>query len=175
MPQTRPDPSGSSMSQAFSLTRAFDAPPEGVFRAWTEAAELERWWGPKGFVVQVRKLELKPGGIFHYRMSIPGGPEMWGRFVYREIAPAERLVFLSSFSDADESITRHPLSDTWPLEVLTTLSFTGQGDRTTLELQAVPVHATEAECATFAAGLEAMRLGFTGTFDQLDAHLRVQR
>ena len=32
-----------------SLTRRFAAPPEVVFRAWTDAKQLAEWWGPKGF------------------------------------------------------------------------------------------------------------------------------
>ncbi|MCY9692075.1 SRPBCC domain-containing protein [Paenibacillus alginolyticus] len=31
------------------LTRTFHAPRELVFKTWTEAEHLARWWGPTGF------------------------------------------------------------------------------------------------------------------------------
>ncbi len=32
-----------------SLTRRISAPPDDVFRAWIDAKQLAKWWGPKGF------------------------------------------------------------------------------------------------------------------------------
>ena len=63
--------------------------------------------------------------MFHYGMRGPDGSEMWGKFVYREIAPPERLVFIVSFSDENGGMTRHPMAPTWPLEMLNTLTFDG--------------------------------------------------
>src|SRR5580704_13391744 len=70
----------------FAITRVFDAPREQVWKAFTESERLMRWWGPKGFTMQVAKLDLRPGGVFHYCMRSPDGRDMWGKFVYREIA-----------------------------------------------------------------------------------------
>jgi hypothetical protein len=36
---------------------------------------------------------------------------MWGKFVFREITPPERMVFIDSFSDEAGGITRHPGSE----------------------------------------------------------------
>ena len=94
--------------EAFVITRVVDAPRSRVWKAWTDAKELKKWWGPKGFEVVSTKVDLKPGGIFHYLLRSPNGQEMWGKFVYREIVPEERLVFISSFSDEDAGETRHP-------------------------------------------------------------------
>ena len=30
-----------------TITRVFDAPRERVWRAWTEPAEIARWWGKR--------------------------------------------------------------------------------------------------------------------------------
>lgn len=30
----------------------------------------------------VSKLDLHPGGVFHYSMQSPDGHEMWGKFVF---------------------------------------------------------------------------------------------
>src|SRR4051812_28782046 len=116
----------------FKITRVLDAPRELVWKAHTEADRLMQWWGPKGLKMIAGELDLRPGGIFHYGMETPDGQQMWGKFVYREIVPQEKLVFVVSFSDANGGITRHPMSDTWPLEILNILTFEEQDGQTTL-------------------------------------------
>ena len=75
----------------FLISREFDASCELVWKSWTEAGRLKQWWGPKGFVVHTCKVDLRPGGMFHYGMTAPDGSEMWGRFIYREIDRPRRL------------------------------------------------------------------------------------
>lgn len=158
-------------SEDFVITREFDAPRDLVFKAWTEPERLAQWWGPKGFTMISTKVDLRPGGVFHYGMKGPDGKEMWGRFVYREIAPPARMVFVISFSDENGGVTRHPLSANWPLEVINTLTFSEQDGKTTLTLRGGPINATEEERATFKAGYPSMQQGFKGTFDQLAEYL----
>jgi uncharacterized protein YndB with AHSA1/START domain len=158
----------------FTFTRTFDAPRERVWRAWTDAASLAQWWGPKGAAIRVISLDLRPGGVFHYAMAFRPGHDMYGRFVYREIDPPARLVFVNSFSDPAGGITRAPfpqLNNLWPLEVLNVVTFTEAGGRTTISLRGSPINATEEERKVFAANAASMRQGFGGTFDQLAAFL----
>ena len=152
------------------ITREFNAPRELVFKMWTEAEHLAKWWGPKGFNIQVSKLDISPGGTFLYCMAGEGF-EMWGKFVYLEVTPPERMVFINSFSDKDGNITRAPFSATWPLEVMNTLTLTEQNGKTTLTIQGGPHNATEEEIETFRAGIPSMNQGFGGTFDQLEEYL----
>lgn len=155
----------------FVITRVFEAPRELVWKAWSEPERLTQWWGPKGFNIQVHQLELRPGGLFHYSMQIPNGGTMWGWFVYREIVAPERLVFVNAFSDEEGGITRAPFSQTWPLEILNTVTFDEQDGKTTLTLRGGPINATEEERKTFQDGHASMQQGFGGTFDQLAAYL----
>jgi uncharacterized protein YndB with AHSA1/START domain len=155
----------------FVITRIFDAPRELVFKALTEPARLAHWWGPKGFEMRTCKVDLRPGGLFHYSMAAPNGFEMWGKFVYREIVKPERIVFVNSFSDEAGGITRHPMSPAWPQEVLNVLTLTEQNGKTTVTLRGGPINATEEERKIFAEGFASMQQGFSGTFDQLDAYL----
>jgi uncharacterized protein YndB with AHSA1/START domain len=47
---TRDDNSAETLSdREFANSRVFDAPPERVFKAWTDPTQLAHWWGPKGF------------------------------------------------------------------------------------------------------------------------------
>jgi uncharacterized protein YndB with AHSA1/START domain len=155
----------------FVITREFNAPRELLFTVWTEAKHLEKWWGPAGMQVSIDKLELKPGGTFHYCMKTPDGHTMWGKFVYREITTPEKIVFVVSFSDAQEGYSRHPMSDTWPLEVLSTVIFTEQDGKTTLTMTGTPINATNEEIKTFVDNFAGMEQGWSGTMAQLDDYL----
>ena len=50
---------------AVTLTHRFPAARDLVFRAFTRAAHLRRWWGPAGFTIAVCRFDRRPGGIFH--------------------------------------------------------------------------------------------------------------
>ena len=158
----------------FLITRVLAAPPALVWRIWTEREHLMRWFGPKGCVIPHCELELRPGGVFHYAMRTPDGTVMWGKWLFREVVPTRRLVFVSSFSDANGAITRHPFSSEWPLETLSTITFAehaGIGRGTTVVVEWIPINASAAERAVFAAAQASMQQGWTGTFEQLAAHL----
>lgn len=155
----------------FVISRTFNAPRDRVWKAWTEPEQMAQWWGPKGFSADVKTLDLKPGGKFHYRMLSPQGEEMWGRMIFREIVPKERLVFINSFSDPQGGLTRHPLAPEWPLQMHTTISFAEENGGTTVMVTWVPYEASESECETFDKGTESMQAGWTGTFDKLERHL----
>jgi uncharacterized protein YndB with AHSA1/START domain len=155
----------------FLITRSFDAPRERVFDAFTNPEEMKKWWGPKGFTVIASKMDLRPGGTYHYGMRAPDGSAVWGKFVYREIVRPERIVLVNSFSDEAGGITRHPLSPTWPLEMLSTFRFDDDDGRTRLTVQWSLMEATEAERETFENAREDMKQGWTGTMDQFADYL----
>lgn len=157
--------------RAFVQSATYDASAGQVWKAWTDAGSLARWWGPKGLALRVARLELTPGGLFHYAMTTPDGHELWGRFVYLDVVAPRRLVFTVAFSDAEAGLTRHPMSATWPLETLNSLDLEEHEGRTTLTLRAVPVRASAEERRTFEGGFASMQQGFKGTFDQLAAYL----
>ena len=60
-----------------TIERTFNAAIEDVWALWTTADGIESWWGPEGFRVKVRKLELRAGGALHYDM-IAAGPDQIG-------------------------------------------------------------------------------------------------
>jgi uncharacterized protein YndB with AHSA1/START domain len=154
----------------FVITRVFDAPRELVWQAWTDPKHMS-WWGPKGVTITIRKLEFRPGGLFHYCMHTPDGHDMWGKWVIREIVPPERLVFINSFSDEAGNFTHHPMSPTWPLQVLSILTLAEQGGKTLLTIRWRPEAATAEERKTFAAGHVSMQQGWSGTLDKLSEYL----
>ncbi|MBI3777741.1 MAG: SRPBCC domain-containing protein [Gammaproteobacteria bacterium] len=158
-------------TKEFVISRTFDAPRELMFRVWTDPEHMQRWWGPKGFKVIHSKMDLRPGGIYHYGMLSPNSQEMWGRFVFREIVKPERLVFISSFSDEKGNVTRHPMHLSWPLEMLSKITFTEQAGKTTVTVRWAPLNATAEERKTFEDGFSSMQQGWGGTFEQLGEYL----
>jgi uncharacterized protein YndB with AHSA1/START domain len=165
-------PRAATASPDFVISREFDAPRELLWRAFTDPERMQHWWGPKGFKVVVWKMDLRPGGTYHYCLQGPDGSLMWGKFVYREIAPPERIVLVSSFSDETGGVTRHPMAPNWPLQMLSTFSFEERpGGKSRFTVRWSPSEATELERRTFEDGRTGMQMGWTGTLDQLTAYL----
>jgi uncharacterized protein YndB with AHSA1/START domain len=52
-----------------TLERLFHAGLDEVWALWTTIDGIESWWGPEGFSVTVRALDLTPGGTMHYVMT----------------------------------------------------------------------------------------------------------
>ncbi|HET7649411.1 MAG TPA: SRPBCC domain-containing protein [Gammaproteobacteria bacterium] len=156
----------------FVISRVFAAPRELVWKAWTEPERLMQWFGPKGVTMPKCDMDFRPGGMFHYCMLTPDGHEMWGKWIFREIEAPARLMLISSFSDANGGITRHPLNPQWPLETLSTTTFEPQGNRTLLTIRWTPLNATADEQATFAQSHASMQQGWGGTMEQLENYLK---
>jgi uncharacterized protein YndB with AHSA1/START domain len=74
------------------LSRELHARRETVFRAWSSAEHVKRWFCPVDFSVPEALVELRVGGPFELCMRSPAGEEHWirGRFV--EVDPHTRLV-----------------------------------------------------------------------------------
>jgi uncharacterized protein YndB with AHSA1/START domain len=162
-------------TEDFVISRTFAAPRDLVWKAWTDPERLVQWWGPKGFKVIHSKMDLRPGGFYHYGMESPTGEPMWGRFVFREVVPQEKLVLISSFSDEEGGVTRHPLNMEWPLEMLSTFSFEDAGDgKTKVTIRWSPHNATESEIETFEKGRPSMTQGWGGTLDKLADYLATE-
>jgi uncharacterized protein YndB with AHSA1/START domain len=169
------EPGSVETESELSLSRTFDAPRDLVFRAWTEREHLMRWWGPRSFTWITATLDLRPGGAFHYMMLSPEGKPTWGKFVYREIAAPERLVYVSSFADGEGNVIRAPFNAQLPLEILNTVTFVEKNGKTTVTLRGGPINATEAERKVYFASRPHIQRGFAGTFDQLEAQLRASQ
>jgi uncharacterized protein YndB with AHSA1/START domain len=159
-------------SADFVISRVFDAPRDLVWQCFTEPERMKEWWGPKGSTIVASKMDFRVGGTYLGAMRDATDRVMWGKFVYREITPPKRLVWAHSFSNEAGGITRHPLSPTWPLDLLTTVTFEEQpGGKTRVTLVWSPIDATVQEQQTFDAAHDSMRGGWGGTFERLEAYL----
>ena len=82
-----------------AITRVFDAPPDRVWREWTEPERFADWFGGPECEVPVATvaMDVRPGGAWRLTMyAPPGSREIRWHGEYREVQPPERLVFTIS-------------------------------------------------------------------------------
>jgi uncharacterized protein YndB with AHSA1/START domain len=73
------------------IDREFDAPPNLVFRAFTEPDLVKRWWHARRGVTTVADIDLRPGGRWRWVMLTHDGQEVAFHGEYGEIEPGRRL------------------------------------------------------------------------------------
>jgi uncharacterized protein YndB with AHSA1/START domain len=86
------------------LERIFDAPCELVFKAWTSAEHLDRWFGPNGFTITTHSFEFREGGTWAFIMHGPNGINYDNWIFFTKIDEPSRLLFLHG-GNADKN---HP-------------------------------------------------------------------
>ena len=76
-----------------TLSRVFAAPRERVYRAFSDGADVAKWFGPQGFACTVFEFDCRPGGRYRLEMRSPDGNlhPLSGEF--REVSSPERLVY----------------------------------------------------------------------------------
>jgi uncharacterized protein YndB with AHSA1/START domain len=140
------------------IERLVDAPVELVFRCWTDATHLARWWAPHGFTNPVCEVDARVGGAWHIVMRGPDGTEYPCGGVYREIVPAERLVFTNIATDAAGKAV---------LDGLTTVGFAPADGKTKLTVSTRAIALFDFAMA-YLAGME---VGWTQSLERLDAEV----
>jgi uncharacterized protein YndB with AHSA1/START domain len=102
---TRATSAKTSTKRQIAIERTFKTSAQDVWDLWTTKDGIESWWGPDGFEVMVRKLDLRPGGQLRYAMTAiaPAQVEFMKQAgmplttealaTYTEIAPNKRLAY----------------------------------------------------------------------------------
>ena len=79
---------------SLSLARHYPASPEKVWRAWTDAEAVKKWWGPgPGEPVSLAELDVRAGGRFRIVFGGADGKMHECAGVYQEVVPNRKLVF----------------------------------------------------------------------------------
>jgi uncharacterized protein YndB with AHSA1/START domain len=73
------------------VSRVFSAPRETVFKAWSSADHVKRWFCPNGYSVPEATVEMRVGGRFEVCMRSPQGMEHWTKGTFTEVVAPERL------------------------------------------------------------------------------------
>jgi glutathione S-transferase len=103
------------------LTRTFRAPPALVFRLWSQAQHMQRWFGPQGFTCTHCEIDFRPGGKWLACIESEQSGPLWMGGEFREIEPDRRIAF--TFGDRDPAANVHPST-----EVVVTFTDRGGGE-----------------------------------------------
>jgi uncharacterized protein YndB with AHSA1/START domain len=135
--------------ESVSVVRTIAAPPEKVFSAWIDGAQLERWLAP------MARADGRAGGRFRLEVQTTDGAHVVSG-TYRELVPARRLVMTWVYEG--------PMVPTGKAPTQVTVEFRPSGPNTE-----VSVHHDGLKNPTYR---EAIRQGaWTEALTQLDALL----
>jgi uncharacterized protein YndB with AHSA1/START domain len=126
-----------------TFERIYAASLDDLWALWTTRDGIESWWGPEGFRVEVRALDLRPGGDLRYAM-IAVGPDQVAfmtnaglpliteaRLTYSEVHPKRRLAYV-------QDIDFVPGVAPYPVRVV--VDFRQDGPKVRMALQSDPMH-----------------------------------
>ncbi len=134
------------------ITRAFAAPRQAVYDAWTQPEFVTQWWpGQRGTMLSCES-DLRVGGQWRYAMHSNSGHDIvfYGEFL--EIEPGHRIVSTETY----EPFPDHPSHNV--------ITFEEQDGVTTLTIR-VEAANTEARDAQIGSGME---VGIEEGFDILE-------
>jgi len=167
----RTDTATTAEREVLVIERIFDAPRELVWKAWTDAELLKRWWGPKGFIAPAAEIDFCVGGKFLFAMQSPeyqDGRTLWSTGEYREIVPFERIVCTMAMADEEGNIvppTDYGMTEDFAAESLLTVEFEAVGNgqtKMTLRHEGLPPGDM----------LEGAGTGWNESFDKLAESLK---
>lgn len=144
-------------ARTLTVRRTFDAPRERVWAAWTDPAQIDRWWGPDGFTTTTAEMAVRPGGRWRFVMVGPDGKEYPNRVRFDEIADPTHLAYTHGSPDDPEQFS-------------VTVTFTEQDDEQTeltMEMRFPSVEALD-DAVEFGAD-EGARQTLDGLADYLDS------
>jgi uncharacterized protein YndB with AHSA1/START domain len=128
-------------TRTITIERVFDAPVEKVWTAWTDPAEVSKWWGPKGFTSPENHIDLQVGGKYVFVMQGPAGTEwdkpMYSGGEYTEVVPMKKLVYTDNFVDKDGNKVSpevYGMPADFPQDLVVTLTFEEVDGKTKLTL-----------------------------------------
>jgi uncharacterized protein YndB with AHSA1/START domain len=142
-----------------TIERVIKAPIEKVWKAWTDPAEVAKWWGPRGVTSPECVWEARPGGSINVVMlageslgDLKGQRwPMTGQF--QEVEDLKKLVY-----------TGQAIMDGKPIiENIATVSFEQSGAETKLTLEVRITKATPEAVGPLAG----MSIGWNQSIDKL--------
>lgn len=158
--------------RCFFISRTIDAAAASVFDKWTSAEALAKWLPPPGTTLRFVRSDIEVGKSALFIIS---GPHftMPVRMDYVAIEAPARIVYAQQFVDDNEQAAAPPGAQAWPATLLTTVTFAQEAaDRTRVTVKC-EAHgpASQADVDAFVKERPGMTLGWTASFDKLQALL----
>jgi uncharacterized protein YndB with AHSA1/START domain len=60
-----------ALDREIVLSRVIDARRDVVFSAWTDPKHLPSWFGPTGFKIETKEIDICVGGLWRFDMIAP--------------------------------------------------------------------------------------------------------
>ncbi|MBI5122496.1 SRPBCC domain-containing protein [Candidatus Roizmanbacteria bacterium] len=99
-------------NKEITLERIVNGSRALVWKGWTEPEHIARWWGPEGWTAQIEKMDVRPGGIWHYSMQpVDGSEKVWGLISYQEVVKPSHLKYMEAASNAAGDIDESKQSE----------------------------------------------------------------
>jgi uncharacterized protein YndB with AHSA1/START domain len=141
------------------LSRIFHARRETVFKAWSSADHVKRWFCPAGFTVPEATVQMHVGGPFEVCMRGPDGIDYWTRGIFAEVSPVDRLALdLHAVDTGGRRLFR----------AYTEVSFADEPGGTRMEVVQTYTFADPSKAAPMVAGAP---VGWSQTLDKLEAEV----
>jgi uncharacterized protein YndB with AHSA1/START domain len=136
------------------ISRHFAAPRDLVFKAWSSAEHIKRWFSPEGCSVPEAEIDFRTGGVFTVCMRLPSGEDHWTKGVFDEVSAPDRLAFTAAaIFGGEKRFTVH-----------TTVTFEDDGTGTRMTVrQAYDVHDP-----AFLFAVDGAAEGWRTTLDKLE-------
>jgi uncharacterized protein YndB with AHSA1/START domain len=90
-------------SKTVRIVREFNAGLELVWKAWTTAELLDKWWAPKPMVTKTKFMNFETGGRRFFAMVSPEGQERWFLQKFTSVSPKTNFKAYNTFADKDEN------------------------------------------------------------------------
>lgn len=164
--------------QCFVINRTLDAPIARVFEMWARPEHLAKWLPPRGSTMRFLRSAIAVGSRTLFVIEGPHGT-MHVQADYLAIDAPRRIVYTQQFVDERGHPAPAPGAETWPPTLLTTVLFTEETPGSTRVTVTCEPHGetgetggpTAAEVEAFVRERAGMTLGWTGSFDALEALL----
>jgi uncharacterized protein YndB with AHSA1/START domain len=140
------------------ITREFDAPPDRVFRAYTDPELVVQWLGPRRLEMRIEEYDARTHGAYRFLHVDTDGTEYGFHGTFHEVRPIERIVQTFTYDGVPDGVS------------LETAVFTDLGGRTRVTTTSV-VESLEARDGIIASGMES---GLSEGYERLDELLAAQ-
>lgn len=122
-----------ALDREIVLSRVIDARRDIVFSAWIDPKHLPNWFGPDGFKIETKEIDIRVGSLWRFDMIAPDGRRFTNRMKFRRIDRPTVIEF-DHGTDIDDD----------PGQFRTTITFDEQSDgKTVITLR--QLHPTKAQ------------------------------
>lgn len=152
--------------ETITIKRTFNLPLATVWKAWSDAEVLRKWFSPEGYTAPSTTVNFAVGGKYLNSMKGPDGKEIWSTGTFKEIVPMKKIVYSDSFADSKGNIvpaSYYKIPGDWDSQLSITVEFEEVNGKTNMRLRHEGVPAEMKD--------DCMK-GWQSCFDKLERYVK---